>query len=1084
MPNQTQIIEDSPIALIAGIDNFLSSKLEEKLHQLNMQVYFVDDKAPDWLASVSQLPSTNINYLITLPSITNQNNHKQQKSLIKFAKDNKIKIVSILYDNQIGGEYESILVDEYNSYSAIKIIHLLDLVSKTSYSTSQNITNLIFPLDNQLTISKEDDLIYPISHTNAVSLIIKEIFTNANTPGVCIKGKESISQINLALLSKKILQSKNIHSELDIRPKIIAKSAFSCKFPKKQQTIDIIVQDALKTYSTKSARKTNHQVSVSGKHNLLVNNSQSNKSYLVEVVEEELLESKDSEYITKLITNTNQNKSLFPTITAEIEIEKPQSNINHQKKENLHKLSHKNDKNNNPEIVAKKHSSKVATRINNDKKLDIVIKEKDQKEILKKSPILIQAPVTKKNNTNSSTTKKTQLKKTKEIPKISVFNHAADNFSQDKYKIPTISSKNEKTINQAPFSSWKNDTSKKIHSPTLKIPRIKKNRKKSYTKILVVAVSVLGFIFLIISALLLPAGLMYFSTSNIAQNEGVDQAKIKSQLEYNHQLSYVSKDIYNSVSGELSPKINVWFDSLLRQLDYVANIAAKTKLVNIKSHKALSRLLSTESGDVFEQISEIKSDLDQIYYHLSQSEAVFSSGINPLLDKFNSYIGQENYKSFKQSNNISRQVVANLPQLLGKDKKVEYAIILQNNLELRPTGGFLSSVAFISFEKGKITNFEVKDVYQIDSNLNGTVDPPPEIKKYLGESSWYLRDANWDPDFKTSSKNIQWFLEKELNRQVDGVIGINLYSLKDMLEAVGEIELENGSLINASNIIDQAYHYQDVDLSSGSKKEFLSQVLKEIYVKLKSENESKTYLSFINSLSIGINSGQIKFQINNNNLNRLFSSIKASGEIINPLCPVKIAATSNSCTVDSFHINESNVGINKTNYHISRKQNHVINLTNQKITHSHTLTLKNNASNREWPAGNYKSFIRAYTPSNSKFDRVKINGEILSSDQYTTSSEHSKSMIGFYIEVPIGESLEIEITYQNNFSFDLDNTGAYAILFQKQPGTYQDPLSLKIIYPQEAQPVTISHSQASIGSVISLDTKLESDLFFAVEFTQ
>jgi nucleoside-diphosphate-sugar epimerase len=58
-----------------------------------------------------------------------------------------------------------------------------------------------------------------------------------------------------------------------------------------------------------------------------------------------------------------------------------------------------------------------------------------------------------------------------------------------------------------------------------------------------------------------------------------------------------------------------------------------------------------------------------------------------------------------------------LPQLIALDSKKSYLILLQNNNELRPTGGFIGSLARVDFEKGKLIKLDVQDVYNIDGQL-------------------------------------------------------------------------------------------------------------------------------------------------------------------------------------------------------------------------------------------------------------------------------------------------------------------------------------------------------------------------------
>jgi hypothetical protein len=84
-----------------------------------------------------------------------------------------------------------------------------------------------------------------------------------------------------------------------------------------------------------------------------------------------------------------------------------------------------------------------------------------------------------------------------------------------------------------------------------------------------------------------------------------------------------------------------------------------------------------------------------------------------------------------------------LPEFLGADgKRKEYLVLLQNEMELRAGGGFIGSFGVLSFNDGKLIGFDIQDVYEVDGQLKGHVEPPEEIKTYLGEAGWFMRDAN------------------------------------------------------------------------------------------------------------------------------------------------------------------------------------------------------------------------------------------------------------------------------------------------------------------------------------------------------
>ena len=64
----------------------------------------------------------------------------------------------------------------------------------------------------------------------------------------------------------------------------------------------------------------------------------------------------------------------------------------------------------------------------------------------------------------------------------------------------------------------------------------------------------------------------------------------------------------------------------------------------------------------------------------------------------------------------------------------------------------------------------------------GARELPADLKQYLGEDGWYLRDANWSPFFPKTAVQAAWFLEKEVGQKVDGVWAINLEVAKGCLK--------------------------------------------------------------------------------------------------------------------------------------------------------------------------------------------------------------------------------------------------------------------------------------------------------------
>ena len=153
-----------------------------------------------------------------------------------------------------------------------------------------------------------------------------------------------------------------------------------------------------------------------------------------------------------------------------------------------------------------------------------------------------------------------------------------------------------------------------------------------------------------------------------------------------------------------------------------------------------------------------------------------------------------------------------LTELLGKDAKKRYLLVFQNSNELRPTGGFMGSFAFLDIRAGEIKNLEIPGggTYDLQGQLRELRLPPEPMR--LIASSWQLRDANWWPDFPASAKKIMWFYEKSGGSSLDGVIAINSTLAARLLNLTGPIPMpEYGKLVTAENFIDELQQYVEVE---------------------------------------------------------------------------------------------------------------------------------------------------------------------------------------------------------------------------------------------------------------------------------
>jgi hypothetical protein len=127
-------------------------------------------------------------------------------------------------------------------------------------------------------------------------------------------------------------------------------------------------------------------------------------------------------------------------------------------------------------------------------------------------------------------------------------------------------------------------------------------------------------------------------------------------------------------------------------------------------------------------------------------------------------------------------------ELLGDRYPHRYLILLQNDTESRPTGGFIGSLLIVDVNDGVIEKAEFHDVYQYDGQLTEQIDAPEDIAMITKQ--WRLRDSNYSPDFALSAEKAAWFLQKSKGPSVDTVIAVNQSAIADLLAEIGPIEVD------------------------------------------------------------------------------------------------------------------------------------------------------------------------------------------------------------------------------------------------------------------------------------------------------
>lgn len=357
-----------------------------------------------------------------------------------------------------------------------------------------------------------------------------------------------------------------------------------------------------------------------------------------------------------------------------------------------------------------------------------------------------------------------------------------------------------------------------------------------------------------------------------------------------------------------------------------------------------------------------------------------------------------------------------LPDAFGFREPKKYLVLLQNNTELRPTGGFMGSFALITMNRGRPT-IRVEDIYTPDGQVKGHVDPPTPIQEAFQLGEWRLRDANWDPNFPTSAQTIEWFMDKGGITDIDGTIATNLIVFEEVLKILGPIHLPDyKEVITAENLWLLGEQYAQGEFFPGSiqKRKFFSDLARETMNMVDIASFSKK-IQLVCLMLRMLEEKQIIVFGHDPNVQYALESFNWAGRLRAPSCSWRYPR----CIAESLMIVEANLGVNKANCCIDRSAKlslEVYETSSEAVRHNLLLTFTNRSSKETW-GGRYKAWVRIYA--------------------------NAREQTGFWVEVPENESRTYSVEY------DLPNLASrpnlpISLLVQKQPGIVDYPITIKV----------------------------------------
>jgi hypothetical protein len=384
--------------------------------------------------------------------------------------------------------------------------------------------------------------------------------------------------------------------------------------------------------------------------------------------------------------------------------------------------------------------------------------------------------------------------------------------------------------------------------------------------------------------------------------------------------------------------------------------------------------------------------------------------------------------------------VSLLPRILDGS----YVVLLQNNTEIRATGGFAGSFAKLDFAKGGLRSVLVQDIYDPDGKLPGHVEPPYPIQEAFGQGWWKLRDANWDVDFASAGATVSWFLRQGGEKNVDGVIAVNLDLLQKWIGVFGEVKVSTfEEKVTATNLysLAQAYAERRVEGNKTEKRQFLGALGAALMERTKAA--SKIELLALGKLVVDeLNNKQIMVWMKDHQIQSEVERMRWGGRLKSDW----------SGAGDYIYVVDTNLGANKSDCCIERMIEQKVEKIKEGVEVEVKIVRKNNnpysipKPPESW-GGQYVDYVRVVIPKTGislgkvmagekELKVMKDDGVLASLRQgrseglYAMEERDDMYIVGFWLVVDAGGTGEATITYQSNRSPDY----RYELFIKRQPG--------------------------------------------------
>jgi hypothetical protein len=454
-------------------------------------------------------------------------------------------------------------------------------------------------------------------------------------------------------------------------------------------------------------------------------------------------------------------------------------------------------------------------------------------------------------------------------------------------------------------------------------------------------------------------------------------------------------------------------------------------------------------------------------------------------------------------------VAASFPRLLGATNEgpKTYLLLIQNEDELRPTGGFIGAVGILTVKDGQIINLTFEDSYAFDDWSKPYPAAPWQLRHYMDIPVLTLHDSNWFADYPTTALYAEYLYALSRSHSVDGVIALDQHVVVLALEAIGPVEVEGAPYpITADNVIPYMRLAKnppplEVRPQNWHRKAFINEIASALVKRILEEGDVPWNV-LLGAMLRALDEKHLLLQIDDPAVTRVIARRDWDGSIT----PEQ---------GDFLMVVDANVGYTKSNAVLDTSLFYDLDLTEQSspkgmlaVTQTNnapaTITclaggkMEGSTAEQTYPMELcYWGYLRVYktpgtklvesTPHGIPASQMLLERAVPTRVDYLNDYEPEKLWaFGTLVLVPAGQSVITKFEFALPVSVFSQASDAkhivYKLKVQKQPGTQAVPLTIQIKLPKYAIVTSAPSGAIQQGSSLSLVTNLRKDVNMEIIF--